>query len=675
MSFTSFKKKPKMNMKRLLLIFAPLFLFMTLQAVGQQLYWQENGVDQTGPILTYLPKADPANQPGYTSGWVNSSGHVDAELETVFPPITLNGYPGSGQGVSFIKRLGNGTTNIAQNKEWFRRIGNTPATSTEPRTYYLSAIMSVESLRATNGAFNFTIGFSEITESIDPTNNPSGISSQWTAAVTIKKLTATNPSTDGQYEVGAYNKLLNSPATFESDNIFNESDAKTFKADGTPDGDTIVVILKYTMSDDNRDNSNDIVEVYASSTMPTEEPTLWDVTVDNAGYDWFPNAVFIRERFNGAYDHMVRFGNLRVADSWDDLFPSGTILVTDVGVNGENDETIVDDGGTLQMYTDVLPISATTISVTWSVTSGTGESSISETGLLTGVSAGTVTVVATANDGSGVTGTREITVRAPVLVSSIIISIPGGVASLTNFSYTQLSADVFPLDASDNSFTWTIQNGSGLATISDEGTLVAYKEGSVTVTATANDGSGISDQMSITVEPNLDEDLIYRQEAEFGSLRSGAALVFCTNGSNGQITKYSDVTSASSVHENVVVPSAGEYLLKLKYYAGATSFLNFSKDDFVNPENTVLLQFDNVGFCSVGPLASKEFLVTLNQGGNTLYFKNTGGTEAEPLLDIIEIYNAPQDQTITFDALSSVSFGDAAFGLTATASSGLAVTY
>jgi len=44
----------------------------------------------------------------------------------------------------------------------------------------------------------------------------------------------------------------------------------------------------------------------------------------------------------------------------------------------------------------------------WSVVNGTGEAMISSTGLLTAVANGTVTVKATATDGSGVVGTFDI---------------------------------------------------------------------------------------------------------------------------------------------------------------------------------------------------------------------------------------------------------------------------
>lgn len=71
----------------------------------------------------------------------------------------------------------------------------------------------------------------------------------------------------------------------------------------------------------------------------------------------------------------------------------------------------VEAGDTLQMTANVLPIDATDGSVTWSVVNGTGSATIDPvTGVLTAITDGTVTVTATANDASGVTGSLGLTI-------------------------------------------------------------------------------------------------------------------------------------------------------------------------------------------------------------------------------------------------------------------------
>ena len=79
--------------------------------------------------------------------------------------------------------------------------------------------------------------------------------------------------------------------------------------------------------------------------------------------------------------------------------------VTSITVTSINDTVVKTE--TLQMSAEVLPADADDKSVTWSVENGTGEATIDQTGLLTGTSYGTVTVKATANDGSNVTGEKN----------------------------------------------------------------------------------------------------------------------------------------------------------------------------------------------------------------------------------------------------------------------------
>jgi hypothetical protein len=85
------------------------------------------------------------------------------------------------------------------------------------------------------------------------------------------------------------------------------------------------------------------------------------------------------------------------------------ILVSSITVQGFGGATsIATQGGTLQMSATVLPSNATNSTYIWSVKNATA--TISTTGLLTAVNDGIDTVVATANDGSGVIGIKAITI-------------------------------------------------------------------------------------------------------------------------------------------------------------------------------------------------------------------------------------------------------------------------
>ena len=84
-------------------------------------------------------------------------------------------------------------------------------------------------------------------------------------------------------------------------------------------------------------------------------------------------------------------------------------------------------------YTAVItPEEATNQSVTWSIENITGEAVIDITGLVTTVSPGTIRVIAAANDGSGVTGDKEVLITEdPILAESIAVQGPSAILFTT----------------------------------------------------------------------------------------------------------------------------------------------------------------------------------------------------------------------------------------------------
>lgn len=88
-----------------------------------------------------------------------------------------------------------------------------------------------------------------------------------------------------------------------------------------------------------------------------------------------------------------------------------TILVSSINVQGQGGaSTISTSGGTLQMEATILPANADDVTYTWSVVNQIGSATIDANGLLTAIADGTVDVIATANDASGVIGTETITI-------------------------------------------------------------------------------------------------------------------------------------------------------------------------------------------------------------------------------------------------------------------------
>jgi uncharacterized protein YjdB len=183
---------------------------------------------------------------------------------------------------------------------------------------------------------------------------------------------------------------------------------------------------------------------------------------------------------------------------------AAVVLVSSITIQGAaSANTITTAGGTLQMSATVLPANASNGSYSWSVANGTGSATIDANGLLTATTDGTVTVTATANDASGQTATMVVTISnqtAVVLVSSITIQGAASANTITTAGGTlQMSATVLPANADDGTYTWSVANGTGSATIDATGLLTATTDGTVTVTATANDASGQIATMVVTI--------------------------------------------------------------------------------------------------------------------------------------------------------------------------------
>ena len=89
-----------------------------------------------------------------------------------------------------------------------------------------------------------------------------------------------------------------------------------------------------------------------------------------------------------------------------------TKQVTAITISG--DDTITGDGEAKAYTASVTPSDATSKAVTWSIENGTGSATLSNKGAnsvtVTAVTNGTVTLKAAATDGSGVVGTKEVTI-------------------------------------------------------------------------------------------------------------------------------------------------------------------------------------------------------------------------------------------------------------------------
>ncbi len=266
-----------------------------------------------------------------------------------------------------------------------------------------------------------------------------------------------------------------------------------------------------------------------------------------------------------------------VADTMDITIIAPPVPVTDISLSTAGDLTSIDEGSTLQCSASVLPADATNRDVLWSVHNLTGSAQIDVDGLLTGLSEGTVEVIATAEDGSQVADTVQISIiEVIVLVTDIDITSAGDVTSIDEGSTLQCSANVLPADASDPSLEWSLVNGSGSATISSGGLVSALGEGTVEVVATALDGSDISGSLSLTINgpdalfeetysksirlyPNPGTDRFYIEDQQYSIEKLS---VFDGNGREILVISPGELTSRISI--DLTGNSPGIYYLRVR---------------------------------------------------------------------------------------------------------------
>jgi uncharacterized protein YjdB len=170
----------------------------------------------------------------------------------------------------------------------------------------------------------------------------------------------------------------------------------------------------------------------------------------------------------------------------------GTVSVTGVTVNPTSASLLVN--GTQQLTSTIAPANATNQNVTWS-SSNNAVATVSSTGLVTAVAAGSALITVTTQDGAK-TATCNITVtQAAVAVTGVTLNPTS--ASLVVNNTQQLTATIAPANATNKNVTWNSSNNA-VATVSSTGLVTAVAAGSAVITVTTQDG-GKTATCNITV--------------------------------------------------------------------------------------------------------------------------------------------------------------------------------
>ena len=155
------------------------------------------------------------------------------------------------------------------------------------------------------------------------------------------------------------------------------------------------------------------------------------------------------------------------------LGPAQSISISDATV-----------GKTYQLVAVLTHPEGADTNVRW-ISTNTAAATVSNKGLVTIKSTGSTDIYATAV--SGVRAVCHITVPNPALIPVSSVTLSQSSAELTEGESVQLSATVYPTNATNKGVTWSSSN-TGVATVSAGGFVQTVKAGSATITVKTRDG-------------------------------------------------------------------------------------------------------------------------------------------------------------------------------------------
>lgn len=258
-------------------------------------------------------------------------------------------------------------------------------------------------------------------------------------------------------------------------------------------------------------------------------------------------------------------------------FTTDVVPVESVSLD-KTEHTFNTIGNTLTLTPTVLPADATDKSVEWT-SSDDNVATVTTNGVVKAVGNGPATITVTTKD-QGKTATCAITVAQYVTSISFdktALSLPEGAEST-------LTATVNPDNAADKTLKWTSSNES-VATVDQTGKVTAKAKGNTTITATANDESGVFASCPVEVFDvplAVDMDTVVNgKNIKWASFNLGASspeeygLYYAwgettpkhnyswstyklCNGSYNTLIKYNNISSYGTVVDNKTVLESGD---------------------------------------------------------------------------------------------------------------------
>ena len=149
---------------------------------------------------------------------------------------------------------------------------------------------------------------------------------------------------------------------------------------------------------------------------------------------------------------------------------------------------------TAQLIATIYPNDAANKTVIWN-SSNDAVATVSNNGLVTGVSAGTAAITATTTDGTNLSASCAVTVT---IIPATSVSLNKTSITLDVDDTYTLVASVLPSNASYKTVSWASSNPE-IATVSSDGIVTPVAPGNAVITATTIDGTNLSASCQVTI--------------------------------------------------------------------------------------------------------------------------------------------------------------------------------
>lgn len=180
-------------------------------------------------------------------------------------------------------------------------------------------------------------------------------------------------------------------------------------------------------------------------------------------------------------------------------------------------------GDNYELVCTVFPDNATNKEIVWK--SNDSSVAVVDNGIVTAVSTGSTSIVATSKSNSNLSVSCRVIVTTPV----IALNLDYEAMDLYVEDNVQLRATCSPKDADNKMLTWS-SNNEDVATVSSNGYVSTKNEGKALITATTTDGSNISASCDINVKKR-EQNITWNQDLSL-ILNGGEMILLDANASS-----------------------------------------------------------------------------------------------------------------------------------------------